>query len=205
MVKLCRQNRTTAFFTHFYRSVSLYYALVLSLALVSNFALAGSSSIVIKNAELQATEDAYVLDANLDINFDEDIEEAINKGVPLNFLYEFQIVSPRKYWFDDEIVTKSENVTLRFHALTRQYLVIRPGHQSSFVTLAEAKQSLMKVIGWKVLDKSLVEKNEVYKAKLLVRLDQNKLPPPLQVEAIGSEGWNLKSQKFEWLPKELNN
>lgn len=200
MVNLCRHPLTMAFFTRFCRNVSFGLAWVL----VSTIAFAGSSSITIKTAELQATDDAYVLDASLDLNFDEDIEEAINKGVPLNFLYEFQVVSPRKYWFDDEIVTKSENVTLRFHALTKQYLVIRSGHQSSFLTLAEAKQSMMKIVSWKVLDKSLVEKNEVYKAKLLVRLDQNKLPPPLQVEAIGSEGWDLKSQKFEWLPKELN-
>jgi hypothetical protein len=192
--------RTMAFFTRCCKSVSLF----LAIALTSVYAVAGGSNMVIKSAELLPQEDVYVLEANIDISFDADIEEAINKGVPLNFLYEFQVVSPRKYWFDDEIVTISQNVTLRFHALTKQYLVIRPGHQSSFLSLAEAKQSLMRINDWKVLEKSMVEKNESYKAKLLVRLDQNKLPPPLQVEAIGSENWNLKSQKYEWSPKELN-
>ena len=78
----------------------------------------------------------------MEISFDNEIEEAINKGVPLNFLVEFQIVSPRKYWFDDEIVTTSQNVTLSYHALSKQYLVNRGVHQKSFETLSEAKQEL---------------------------------------------------------------
>lgn len=167
-------------------------------------AFAASSSIVIKSAELQPTEDAYKLSADLEISFDEAIEEAINKGVPLNFLLEFQVVSPRKYWFDDEIVTTSTNYTISYHALSRQYLVTHNGHQNSYETLSEAKLELMEIDDWKVLDKSQIEKGAVYKAALLMRLDQSKLPQALQVEAIGSENWNLISQKFEWPLKELN-
>jgi hypothetical protein len=55
-----------------------------------------------------------------------------------------------------------------------------------------------------VAEKSLLEKGEVYKAALLIRLDQNKLPKAIQVDAIGSEKWNLASEKFEWTLKELN-
>ncbi|MGQ0443332.1 MAG: DUF4390 domain-containing protein [Methylophilaceae bacterium] len=165
---------------------------------------AASSSIVIKSAELYAANEVYKLSADLDISFDEDIEEAINKGVPLNFLLEFQVVSPRKYWFDDEITTLATNFTLSYHALSRQYLVSRNGHQTSYETLSEAKLELMEIEDWKVLEKSLIEKGEVYKAALLMRLDQSKLPQALQVEAIGSKDWNLTSQKFEWEPKELN-
>jgi len=168
------------------------------------YALAAISSIVIKNAELQAIDEAYKLSADFDISFDEAIEEAINKGVPLDFLVEFQIVSPRKYWFDDEIITISTNYTLSYHALSRQYLVSHNGRQTSYETLSEAKQDLMKLDDWKVIDKSQIEKGEVYKAALLMRLDQTKLPQALQVEAIGSEHWNLTSQKYEWMLKELN-
>jgi len=167
-------------------------------------ALAANSSIVIKNAELQASEDTYKLSADFDISFNEAIEEAINKGVPLDFLVEFQVVSPRQYWFDDEIVTLSTNYTLSYHALSRQYLVSHNGRQTSYETLSEAKLELMEIDDWKVLQKSQIEKGEVYKAALLMRLDQSKLPQALQVEAIGSEDWNLVSQKYEWVLRELN-
>ena len=191
---------TMASFMRYCKKISVFFALMFACA----WASAASSSIVIKNAELQLAEEAYKLSADIDVSFDESIEEAINKGVPLNFIVEFRVVSPRKYWFDNEIVTTTTNFTLSYHALSRQYLVSHNGHQTSYETLSEAKLELMEIDDWKVLDKVLVEKNQTYKATLLMQLDQSKLPKALQVEAIGSENWDLKSQKFEWLPKELN-
>jgi hypothetical protein len=169
----------------------------------SSIAFAIDSSIDIQYAELQQMDDAYVLITEINVNFDDAIEAAVNKGVPLHFLIEFQVVSPVKYWFDDEIVTTTRNVVLSYHALSRQYLVTRGSHQKSFETLAEAKQELFETDDWKVLDKSLIDKNDTYKAALLVRLDQTKLPKAIQVDAIGSEIWNLTSQKYEWQLKEL--
>ena len=104
---------------------------------------------------------------------------------------------------DDEIMTTTSNVSLSYHALSRQYLVNRDTHQKSFETLSEAREELSQLSDWKVLEKSLVEKGEVYKAALLMRLDQTKLPKAIQVDAIATEKWNLTSQKFEWPLKEL--
>lgn len=163
-----------------------------------------ANSILIKGADLQLSEESYQLSVIADLELDEEMEEALSKGVPLNFLIEFQIVSPRKYWFDDEIVTVSQNVTLSFHALTRQYLVNRNGHQQSFESLAEARKTVLMVKDWKVVEKSQLEKNEVYKAAVQIHLDQKKLPKAIQVDTIASEKWNLTSQKFEWPLKELN-
>lgn len=193
----------TVYFMPYCKKTSVFFALVFACAF-SVSALAAGNSMVIKNADLQLVDDAYRLSADVEISFDDAVEEAINKGVPLNFLLEFQVVRPRKYWFDDEIVTTSTNFTLSYHALSRQYLVSHNGHQNSYETLSEAKLELMEIDDWKVLDKSQIEKGGVYKAALLMRLDQTKLPQALQVEAIGSESWNLSSQKLEWSPKELN-
>ncbi len=191
-----------AFFTRSFKKLSHLFCIGLLLLGAAAFAFAASSSISIKSAELQPLDEYYSLNADVDINLDNEIEEAVNKGVPLNFLVEFQIVSPRKYWFDDEIVTASQNVILSYHALTRQYLVKRGSHQQSFETLSEATQELAELNEWKVVEKSLLEKGEVYNAALLIRLDQTKLPKAIQVDTIASEKWNLTSQKFEWALKE---
>ena len=197
-----------AYFMRFFKKISfkkLSAACLLALlAVASPLGFASGSNIEIKSAELQLQDNHYVLDADIEINFDKDIEEAINKGVPLNFVVEFQIVSPRKYWFDDEVVTVTQNITLSYHALTRQYLVNRSAHQQSFETLSEAKQAMVVLADWKVAEKSLLIKDEVYRAALLIRLDQTKLPKAIQVEAIGSEKWSLTSEKFEWSLKDLS-
>lgn len=193
-----------AYFTRYCKSTSAGLFLGAALLLVNASLVFAGSHIDIKSAELHAHEDFYHLTADVDMRLDKDIEEAVNKGVPLNFIVEFQIVSPRQYWFDDEVVTTTQNITLSYHALTRQYLVNRNKQQQSFESLSEALSDLSTLNEWKVAEKSLLEKGEVYRAALLIRLDQSKLPKAIQVDAIGSEKWNLASEKFEWSLKELH-
>lgn len=165
---------------------------------------ASPSSIHIKNAELNSLEDAYVLNSELDISLSPFIEEALNKGVPLTFLVEFQLSTPRKYWFDDEVVSQSHHVTLSYHALSRQYLVNRSGRQQSYSSLQKAKEDLSKIKDWVVFDKRALKKGEAYQAALRVRLDHSKLPKPLQVEAAGSEDWSILSERYRWVPSFLS-
>ncbi|HSI38311.1 MAG TPA: DUF4390 domain-containing protein [Methylotenera sp.] len=158
------------------------------------------NSLNIKSAELVSIEDGYVLNADVDIKFSHDMEEAIIKGFELNFLVEFQLVTPQKYWFDDEIVTVTHRISLNYHALSRQYLLIRDDQQKTFATLNEAVEDLSKIRDLKVLLKTDVVKGEPYNAALLMRLDHTKLPKALQVDAISSDDWKMISQRFEWSP-----
>ena len=183
---------------HFGWKLNLIVSFFVSLLLSSSMVFAATNSILIKQADLQLVDDFYLLNAEISIDFDAEIEEAINKGVPLHFLIEFQVVSPRKYWFDDEIITTTNRVVLSYHALTKQYLVNRETHQKSFETLDEAVDELLQLTDLKVFEKVLIEKDANYKAALLMRLDQAKLPKAIQVDAIASEKWNITSQKYEW-------
>ena len=203
MVNLSLLTNTMAFFMRFCKKFSLLL-LICVIILPFTLVFAGGSSINIKSAELELQDDYYGLNADVDMSLDKEIEDAINKGVPLNFLIEFQIVSPRKYWFDDEIVTITHSISLSYHALSRQYLVNRGAHQQSFASLSEAMQELVALDDWRVVDKSLLEKPELYKAALLIRLDQTKLPKAIQVDTIASEKWSISSQKFEWVLKEAS-
>jgi hypothetical protein len=166
-----------------------------------SLALAASSSLHVKMAELVPAENAYLLNADFEIAFGDEVEEALTKGVPLNFLVEFQIVSPSKYWFDDEISSTSTNITFSYHALSRQYLINRNNHQYSFTSLQEAKEELARIRNWQVVEKSLVKKGENYYAALRMRLDQSKLPKPIQVDALGSEDWTMVSERYRWSPQ----
>ncbi len=187
-------------FMRCYKKISLFFALLC----ISAQALAVSSNIEIRAVELKPVGESYRLGADLEISFDEDIEEAVNKGVELNFLYEFQLVNPRTFWFDNEVVTITKNIKVSYHALSRHYLVSDDGRQTSHEILSEAMIELMQIEDWKVVDKALIEAGEDYRAALLVRLDQDKLPKAIQVDTIGSEDWDLISGKFEWVPKDLH-
>lgn len=173
----------------------------LLLLFIGPLAFAASSGLSIKNAELVPVDNAYVLNADFEINFSKEVEEALNKGVKLSFLIEFQIVTPSSWWFDDEIKSASTQVTLDYHALSRQYLINRNNHQYTFATLREAKEELSQIRNWQVVEKALLSKGEEYQAALRLRLDQSKLPKPLQVDALGSEEWAMVSERYRWTPE----
>ena len=169
-------------------------------AFFSMAGLAANSSMLVKSAELKAQDDAYVLNADVDIKFSSAIEEAISKGYTLNFIIEFQLATPIKYWFDDEIATVIQRVSLSYHALSRQYLLVRGEQQKTFVRLDEAIYDLSTISDLKVYSKSQVEKGEPYKAGFLMRLDTKKLPKTLQGDGLVSEEWTMTTQRFEWQP-----
>ena len=189
----------TAFFMPCCKKIK-QFLLVWLLAFFATTALAGNSSMIIKTAELVPLDDSYALKADIDIKFSNEIEQAIIKGFDLNFLVEFQLLSPRKYWFDDEIVTVTHEITLSYHALSRQYLLVQDGQQKTFVTLDEATDELSYISNLKMFKKFDVEKSGNYKAALLMRLDHKKLPKALQVDSLGSDEWKISSQRFEWIP-----
>jgi len=191
-------------FMPYYKKIECFLkALFLSsLLLFASFdaTAATSSSVHIKSAELTVVEENYALTSDVEITFSPAIEEALNKGVPLTFLVEFQLTTPRKYWFDDEIISQSHYVTISYHALSRQYLVHRAGRQQPYASLQQAKEDLSKIKDWSVFDKRTLKKGEAYQAALRMRLDQSKLPKPLQVEAAGSDDWAMVSERFRWTP-----
>lgn len=161
---------------------------------------AAAEGIEIKNAELTPADNVYQLDADFDIDFSPEVEAALNKGVQLTFLVEFQLVTPRQYWFDDEVTTKSQLIRLSYHALSRQYLINIDQHQKTFATLQEARDELSRLRDWPVVDKADIVKGENYLAMLRFRLDHSRLPKALQVEALGSEKWTLVSERYRWTP-----
>jgi Domain of unknown function (DUF4390) len=191
------------YFMHSYKKInfSLFKILTLLSALLLSFNLyAAPGAIHIKNAELIPVDERYILNSDFDLILNNVLEDALTKGVPLTFLVEFQITTPRTYWFDDEIITQSYRVSLSYHALSRQFLINRNKTQFSYTNLQQAKEALTKIKDWTVVDKSLLKKGEPYQAALRVRLDQSKLPKPLQVEASGSENWTLVSERYQWTP-----
>lgn len=187
----------TAFSMHFCKKIKQFF-IAFSLLLLMDAAQAAGNSLHIRSANLITFENEVLLNADAEINFSPELEKAILKGFTFNFLIEFQLISPRKYWFDDEVTTAVQQVSLSYHALSRQYIVIRNEQQRTYASLDGAIEDLSVIQDLKVFDKSDIEKDEQYTAVLLMRLDQKKLPKALQVEGMGSNDWKMSSQRFEW-------
>ena len=161
--------------------------------------IASDNSLIIKTAEINSQFEAYFLNADFDLSFNDDLDEAIKKGIPINFIIEFELKRPRKYWFDEEVTKKTKEILLTYHALSKQFTLTESENRLiAFDNLTQAKNELKKIKNWRIFDKSQIDDTEKYSAYLQVKLDQTKLPKQLQADITSNQEWQLASKQFQW-------
>jgi len=166
----------------------------------SSSTIAADNSLAIKNAEINSQFEAYFLNADFDLSFNDDLDEAIRKGIPINFIIEFELKKPRKYWFDEEVTKKTKEILLTYHALSKQFILSESeNHLIAFDNLTQAKNELKRIKNWRIFDKSQIDDTDKYSAYLQVKLDQTKLPKQLQADITSNQEWQLASKQFQWM------
>lgn len=167
-----------------------------------------AAEIEISDPQLLLADEGYALSANFAFDFNQRLEEAVNKGVVLHFVADFELTKPRWYWLDEKLVIRSQTYRLSYHALTRQYRLSTGVLHQSFPSLSDALAMLSRLRNWGVIDKNEkgVKPGETYQAMLRLRLDIAQLPRPFQITALGNKDWNLSSAWKIWqatLPAEI--
>ena len=190
----------TVSFTRSFRKFSLL--LLFAAAELLLFALpVRAEGILVRDAALVAAEEGYYLEADFEIALNPTLEEALNKGVPLYFLLEFEIIRPRWYWMDEKVVTTQQQYRLAYNALTRQYRLGIGAFFQNFNELNEALAFLSRVRRRQVLELKTLSRGGVYAAAVRMRLDVSQLPKPFQLNALASRDWNLSSDWYRWSVK----
>jgi len=184
--------------THCSRKVSRLVALTAFwLALLMPLVVC-ADGIVVKKATLTVHEDSYVLEGDFDIGLTPTLVEALNKGVSLYFLLEFELIRPRWYLFNEKIAGFQQQYRLTYNALTRQYRMGVGNLYQNFSTLTEALEVMSRVRRREELEPGTMSKGETYSASLRLRLDTTQLPKPFQINALGSREWNVGSDWYRW-------
>jgi len=188
---------------HYYKKYSVYLiGLIISMCLLMPTIAQAEKpqNLKIVNANFIESKQAYRLFTEVNITFAQAVRNALKKGFELSFIQEFQLLKPRKYWFDDEIITIVRPITLSYHALSRQYLLMVAGQQQTFSSLEAVKSAFAHLEPEPVFHHNILDKAIRYRAVVLFRLDYKKLPNDLQSEADDLDDWHLTSQRYEWTP-----
>jgi hypothetical protein len=149
-------------------------------------------------AKIESGEDGYRLDAEFDIQFSPRLEEAVNRGVALYFVVEFELAKPRWYWFDEKPVQLSQTYKITYTPLLRQYRLSSGSAYQNFTRLDDLVRALSRVRGWTIAEKDALRKPGEYQAAIRMRLDTAQLPKPFQLNAVASRDWNLASDWYRW-------
>jgi hypothetical protein len=172
-----------------------------ALALVAGLVAAAparSQGIDVQRAALIPAEEAYFLEADFEIALTHTLEDALNKGVPLYFAVEFELIRPRWYWFNEKLANVRPQYRLSYNALARQYRVGVGKLYQNFSALPEALAFLSRVRLRDVVETGALSRGSTYMAAVRMRLDTSQLPRPFQITAVGSRDWSLSSDWHRW-------
>jgi hypothetical protein len=173
-------------------------SVLLGVALCAVSPRAHADTIAVKSAELRADGDAYVLNAEFELALNPTLEEALQKGLPLYFEFEFELLRPRWYWLDEKVLTLSTQHRVSYNALTRQYRVATGLLGQTFDSLDEVERFLSRIASRQVATVDQLAKGVRLEAAIRLRLDVNALPKPFQVSALASREWSLQSEWHRW-------
>jgi hypothetical protein len=132
------------------------------------------------------------LSADFSVALSDRLADAVERGIVLHFVAEFELDRPRWYWADERLAEKRIDVALSYHAITRQYRLSTGALHQSFPTLAEALDVLGHLRRWPVAD-AAPQPEAGDEARLRLYLDVSQLPKPFQVMAFGHSDWHLDS------------
>ncbi len=174
------------------------------LALWCGAALAATEGIHVKSAELSLHGGEYYLETNFEVGLTPTLEDALNKGLPLHFVAEFELIYPRwytAYLWNKSVAELEQRYRLSYNALTRQYRLSFGALHQNFDTLNDALALLGRLRRRFVVDADALDEGKVYEAAIRMRLDISQLPKPFQINALASRDWNLSSEWFRWTLK----
>ncbi|MBC8007644.1 MAG: DUF4390 domain-containing protein [Prolixibacteraceae bacterium] len=163
--------------------------------------LAAAEGIHVKSAEISKNAGDYYLDANFEVELTHTLEDALNKGLPLHFVVELELIRPRwytLYLWNKPVLEFEQQYRLSYNALTRQYRLSLGAFHQNFDTLNDALAVMGRLRPRFLADADLLDRGKVYEAAIRMRLDVSQLPKPFQINALASRDWNLASEWFRW-------
>ena len=204
------------FFTHCCKSARLSFYrlgrrvglrwLLLALALgwlQTQIGVMAQSAAEVPQLQLEQQEEAWVVSASMQWQLPAAVQQALYKGLPVQFVMQADLVQPRWYWRDARVAQARRYLRLSYQPLTRRWRVLQSSSpvmeagglglslSQQFDDLDGALASMQRVARWKVADAAQVDSRQPHVLQFDFRLDASQLPRPLQFGNLGRSGWSL--------------
>lgn len=175
------------------RLIALRWLAVVAFAFFSFAPISHAQGIEVRQFSFEPGDDAYLVNADFELGLSGRVEEALNNGVVLSFVVEFELSRPRWYWFDEKAAANRLEVKLSYNPLLRQYRVTNGALQRNFSALSDAVTAMAQIRSWPVMARERLQADTAYVAQLRMRLDTSQLPKPFQIAALTERDWSMAS------------
>lgn len=131
------------------------------------------------------------IDADIDFTLSDELRDAAQKGVPIYFTADLQIVEKRWWWFDKTVIDTQRTWRVVYNALTRQWRIGTGDLTLPESSLDDALSLVRAIRGWSVAPVKDFEVDTTLYGRLRLRLDTSLLARPFQIDALNSRAWGL--------------
>jgi hypothetical protein len=179
-----------------------HYFTLLLFGLLLSMSCTANESFNVRAASTQLVEGIYRLYAQIDYPLNEDVQKAIESGIPLIVNQEIELLRLRRWLWPKAIKHITIRYQLRYHALSEQFVLIylsQEGRQRAYLDLTVAIKHLGTIKGYPLIAQKELEPGQRYRVRLRTRLSIEDLPVPMRPLAYLSPQWHLDSSWFSWL------
>ena len=179
------------------------YKFLLKLLLFFNIVISlniNASEINLSNFKIENNADGQELFFEQDISINNNLFQAIQKGIPLKFDINIKVTNFKKFWFNEIIFDDKFSFEIKYRNLLKKYQLKNiEGKYKYFSDIEKLKENinLIKInLGYLVFSEDTL-------IKVGVTLDSNQLPKPLQINRRNTT-WNVSSETYAIKVKEIN-
>jgi Domain of unknown function (DUF4390) len=173
----------------------------------------GATPTNISFLQVERSEGAVFLNAQLAFDLPAPIEDVLLKGIPLFFVSEAEVRRDRWYWYDKKLAVATRQIRLAYQPLTRRWRLnvssssgvngiagssgsgLGGGLPQYFDTLAEALSKVQRISRWRIVELAELDPDVLHTVELSFKLDISQLPRPFQIGLIGQNDWNISTSK----------
>lgn len=160
-------------------------------------AVGRADGVELASFEVVHNEEGVLLNFSAQFELSRSVEDALQKGVPLHFVAEVELLRDRWYWRDKRVTSASRVWRLAYQPLTRKYRVTFGGLNQAYDSLADALTAVRRVSGWKIAEASQIEDGARHYVEFSYRLDTTQLPRPMQIGIGGLPEWLLSVERTQ--------
>jgi hypothetical protein len=173
-----------------------------------------NSPVEVTELRLERADGALFLQSSLRLDLSSTVEDALQKGMPIYFVTEVELMRDRWYWYDKKVGAVARHYRLAYQPLTRKWRLnvsrdpigavgLASSLSQTFETLPEAMSAIQRTVNWKLADTTDIDVDNKYTLSFKFRLDVSQLPRPFQMTAGSQAEWNLSAQKTLRLSADL--
>ncbi len=178
------------------RVLGLNWAVLLALVLASVvWSPARAQGVELATLQLNRSDEGLALEFAVRVTLPKAVEDALQRGVPVYFVAEAELLRRRWYWRDQRVARVQRQWRIAYQPLTSTWRVGLGGLNQSLPSLAEALAAVSRSSGWKLAEPQQIDPDSDYSVEFSYRLDTTQLPGPMQFGLGGPGDWALGAER----------